>query len=131
LFVARRAYLGRSDAQGDRPPRAGRTDLKAGTAAMVIERVEFAVFAGREAEYEEVMRGALALLKGADGCVSVTLARGVEQPSRYLLMLQWRSLEDHAAFTQSGEIARFRELAAPFFAERPSMLHFAPVIEKH
>jgi len=61
----------------------------------------------------------------------VTLARGVEEPARYLLMLQWRSIEGHAAFTKTDEFAQFRELAAPFFAERPSMLHFAPVIEKH
>jgi heme-degrading monooxygenase HmoA len=98
---------------------------------MVIERVEFAVFAGREAEFEDRMRGAIGLLKGTDGCGSVTLARGVEEPARYLLMLQWRSMEDHAAFTKSDEFTRFREVAAPFFAERPSMLHFAPVIEKH
>jgi heme-degrading monooxygenase HmoA len=99
--------------------------------AVVIERVEFAVFAGREDEFEEAMRGGIALLKGAAGCASVTLARGVEEPARYLLMLQWRSIEDHMAFTTTGEFARFRQMASPFFAEAPSRLHFAPVIEKH
>jgi len=133
MFVLKRGKhrAAAADAQGDRPPEPVRTDLKAGMEAVVIERVEFAVFAGREDEFEETMRGGIALLKGADGCGSVTLARGVEEPARYLLMLQWRSIEDHMAFTRTGEFVRFRQMAAPFFADAPSRLHFAPVIEKH
>jgi heme-degrading monooxygenase HmoA len=98
---------------------------------MVIERVEMTVLEGREDEFETMMRTGISLLKGAEGCHAATLARGVEQPSRYLLMLQWRSLENHMAFTKSADFARFRELAAPFYAERPAMQHFAPLIEKH
>jgi heme-degrading monooxygenase HmoA len=94
---------------------------------MVIERVEFPVAVGREADFEAAMQRGAALLAAAPGCVSVTLARGIERSSRYLLMLTWRSLDHHTAFTAADGFSRFRELAAPFFAERPAMEHFQPV----
>ena len=95
---------------------------------MVIERVELSVVAGREADFEAAMERGVALLASAAGCASVGLARGVERPSRYLLMLKWRSVDDHTAFTGTDGFVKFRELAGPFFAERPAMEHFQPVI---
>jgi quinol monooxygenase YgiN len=94
---------------------------------MVIERVELSVVAGREADFEAAMQRGVALLAAAPGCTSAGLARGVERPSRYLLMLKWRSIEDHTAFTGTDGFVIFRELAGPFFAERPAMEHFQPV----
>jgi heme-degrading monooxygenase HmoA len=98
---------------------------------MVIERVELPIQAGREGDFEQALQGGVDLLKGAEGCFSVTAARGVEQPSRYLLLIGWSSLEHHMAFTKTGEFTRFRELIVPFFSDKPAMHHFAPVIEKH
>jgi quinol monooxygenase YgiN len=95
---------------------------------MVIERVELSIIAGREADFEATMEHGGALLAAAPGCTSVTLARGVERPSRYLLMLKWRSIDDHTAFSATEGFLKFRELAGPFFAERPAMEHFRPVI---
>jgi quinol monooxygenase YgiN len=96
--------------------------------AMVIERVEFSVITSREADFEAAMQRGAALLAAAPGCASVTLARGVERPSRYLLMLNWRSIDDHTTFTTTDGFSKFRELVGPFFAERPAMEHFQPVI---
>jgi heme-degrading monooxygenase HmoA len=94
---------------------------------MVIERAELSVIAGREADFEAAMERGVALLAAAPGCMSVTLARGVERPSRYLLMLRWRSLDDHTAFAGTEGFLKFRQIAGPFFAERPAMEHFQPV----
>ena len=95
---------------------------------MVIERVELSVVSGREADFEAAMQRGVALLAAAAGCLSATLARGVERPCCYLLMLKWRSIDDHTSFTKTEGFARFRELAAPFYAARPVMEHFQPVI---
>ncbi len=97
---------------------------------MVFERVELSVVAGREADFESAMERGEALLAGAPGCISVTLARGVERPSRYLLMLQWQSINDHTAFTGTDGFRKFREIAGPFFAERPAMEHFQPIARR-
>jgi quinol monooxygenase YgiN len=94
---------------------------------MVIERVELSVTPGQEEAFEAAMRRGLALLSSADGCLSVSLARGIERPSRYLLQLNWRSIDDHTAFTQTPPFAEFRALAGPHFAERPAMEHFRSI----
>src|SRR5258706_11502229 len=95
---------------------------------MVIERVELAVTPGQEAAFEAAMQRGLVLLRSADGCLSVSLARGVERPSHYLLLLHWRSIDEHMAFTKAAAFAAFRQLAGPHFAERPAMEHFRPVV---
>jgi len=94
---------------------------------MVIERVELSITPGQETAFEAAMRRGLALLGGAEGCLSVSLARGIESPSRYLLQLHWRSIEDHTAFTKTQPFSEFRQLAGPHFAERPAMEHFRPI----
>jgi quinol monooxygenase YgiN len=98
---------------------------------MVIERVEISVISGREREFEQEMERGVRLLAAAAGCESVSLARGVERPSRYLLVLTWESVDSHTAFTKTEGFVRFREIAGPFFAERPAMEHFEPVGGAH
>jgi heme-degrading monooxygenase HmoA len=94
---------------------------------MVIERADISVIPGREAEFESVMERGRALLAGASGCNSVSLLRCVERPSRYYLRLEWNSIADHQAFTNTLDFQTFRNIAGPFFSERPAMEHFRPI----
>lgn len=94
---------------------------------MVIERAELFVTPGRETDFEAAMLRGRALLAAAAGCLSVTLARGVEAPSKFLLLLEWNSVDDHTRFTRTAEFGQFGELAGPFFSARPTMEHFVPL----
>lgn len=94
---------------------------------MVIERVELSITPGGEEAFEAAMERGLELLRRADGCIAASLARGVERPSRYLLQLHWRAIDDHTAFTKTQPFTQFRELVGPHFAERPAMEHFQPI----
>jgi heme-degrading monooxygenase HmoA len=94
---------------------------------MVIERADISVIPGREIEFESVMERGCALLAGASGCASVSLLRCVERPSRYYLRLEWNSIADHQAFTKTPDFQTFRDIAGPFFSERPATEHFRPV----
>lgn len=91
---------------------------------MVTERADIVVHAGQEAEFEAAMQRGCSLLASAKGCGSVSLLRCIERPSRYWLQLEWNSIEDHQAFTKTPAFQTFRELAGPFFSERPAMEHF-------
>ncbi|MDD2741639.1 MAG: antibiotic biosynthesis monooxygenase [Rhodocyclaceae bacterium] len=95
---------------------------------MVIERVELLIKTGQESAFETAMVRGQALLASAADCRSVTIARGVENAEKFLLLLEWDSLTAHTNFTQTTEFAQFREIAGPFFAARPAMEHFSPVI---
>ena len=95
---------------------------------MVTERADIAVIPGRETEFETVMTRGCALLAGAPGCTAVSLWRCVERPSRYALHVEWNSIADHQAFTKTTDFQTFRDLAGPFFGERPAMEHFQQVL---
>ena len=91
---------------------------------MVIERADISVISGREAEFESIMEEGCALLSGASGCISVSLMRCVERPSRYFLQIGWGSLADHQAFTKTPDFQTFKDIVGPFFNERPVTEHF-------
>jgi len=94
---------------------------------MVIERVEIPIKAGQESAFEAAMVRGCEVLAAAAGCHSVRLARGVESPSKYLLLLEWDAVQSHVDFTTTAAFKEFGGLAGPFFAEKPAMEHFAPV----
>ena len=95
---------------------------------MVIERADIAVIPGRESEFETTMTRGCALLAGAAGCTAVSLLRCVERPSRFALHIEWNSIADHQAFAKTSDFQVFRDLAGPFFVERPAMEHFQQVL---
>jgi heme-degrading monooxygenase HmoA len=95
---------------------------------MVMERADLGVTPGREAEFETAMKRGCALLAGAAGCRSVSLHRCIERPSRYALNIEWDSIADHQSFTKTAEFQSFRELAGPFFGERPAVEHFQQIL---
>lgn len=94
---------------------------------MILECAELMIHPGREEEFERAMVRGQVILSQADGCHSVKLVRGVERPGRYLLLLEWTSVEHHVAFTKTEVFGEFRALAGPFFAEKPAMEHFRPI----
>lgn len=95
---------------------------------MILECAELEIQPGREEEFERAMVRGHAILSQADGCHSAKLVRGVERPSRYLLLLEWTSVEHHVAFTKTEVFGEFRSLAGPFFSGKPAMEHFRPII---
>jgi heme-degrading monooxygenase HmoA len=94
---------------------------------MIIERAELPITPGQESEFEGQFAIAAPYLSQARGCAKVSLARGVESPSKYLLLIEWDSIEAHQAFTVTEGFNRFRDLVAGFFAGKPNTEHFAPL----
>ena len=95
---------------------------------MVTERADLSITPGRETDFESAMTRGVALLAGAAGSGGAVLLRCVERPSHYMLQIQWDAITDHQAFTKTPQFQAFRELAGPFFAERPQMEHYQTVI---
>lgn len=91
---------------------------------MLLERSEISVKAGKEDEFLDVMneRG-LAMLSNFPGVVEARLGRGVENPAKFLFLVQWGSLDDHKAFNASDIHPQFLQLFAPY-AEGGTMEHF-------
>jgi heme-degrading monooxygenase HmoA len=95
---------------------------------MVIERAQIDVKPGEEEAFAAALREAREVVASSPGFRSVTLGRGIEQPSRFLLLVEWETLEDHTVgFRESDRFTRWRELIGPYFAAAPDVEHYEPV----
>lgn len=84
---------------------------------MVLERAEIMAKEGTAEAFAAALneRG-VPLLAGHQGCRSVKVGRGVENPDKFLLLLEWDSVEAHAAAAQTPRHAEFRDVIGPFAA---------------
>ncbi len=93
---------------------------------MILEHAVLAVTPGQESDFESAMRDALAIIESAPGCHGASVSRQVEDPSIYLLLVQWDNVAAHIeGFRQSAEFERWRELTHHFYVERPTVTHFS------
>lgn len=91
---------------------------------MLVERAEMLIKEGLEEDFAAVMadRGT-PLLTCLKGVKSVSLGRGVENPDKFMLLIEWETMDAHIAFTKDPKFAEFKALLSPF-AKGGSMEHF-------
>ena len=83
---------------------------------MVIEVAVFTVKDGHAELFADAYAQARELLASSPGCRSVRMTRGVENPDRFLLLVEWDTLEAHSEGFRGGErFARWRALIGPHF----------------
>lgn len=68
--------------------------------------------------------GGTAGLLSCEGCRSVKILPGVENPGNVLFLIEWDSVDAHNAAKATPGFAKFVEHAGPFFGEGGSMQHF-------
>lgn len=92
---------------------------------MILEHAVIEVIPGREASFEEAFLAAKRVIAGAAGFVSLRLSRCVEQPSRYLLLVEWETLEHHTeGFRDSAAYQEWRRLLHHFYDPFPTVDHY-------
>ena len=95
---------------------------------MVLEHALLDVIPGLEAEFEETFSRAREIISKSPGFISLKLVRGIERPSSYLLLVEWKSLENHTVgFRQSARYAEWRELLHHFYDPFPVVEHFVEI----
>lgn len=95
---------------------------------MVLEVALIDVTPGREDEFAEAYRATRELVASTPGCRSVRMTRGVESPSRFVLLIEWDSVEAHEKnFRESERFTEWRDRIGPYFAGPPVVEHFTDV----
>ena len=95
---------------------------------MVLEVALISVKPGEEAAFEEAYRAGRDALASTPGCLSVRMTRGVESPSKAVLLVEWESVEAHEQnFRGTQRFTTWREHVGPFFAAPPRVEHYADV----
>jgi heme-degrading monooxygenase HmoA len=73
-------------------------------------------------------RGAREILAGTPGCRSVRMTAGIETPTRFVLLVEWDSVETHeAGFRQTDRFTSWRAAIGPYFTGPPWVEHFTDV----
>ncbi|MDY7579798.1 antibiotic biosynthesis monooxygenase [Herbaspirillum sp. RTI4] len=94
---------------------------------MILEVADIRIQTGRQAEFDLAITAAAATtIAKATGYISHQIHKGIESPERYLLTVQWATLENHTVdFRESAPFAEWRRLVGPFFASPPAVEHFS------
>jgi len=78
--------------------------------------------------FEAAYLGARSVLVETEGCRSVRMTRGIESPNRFVLLVEWDSVEAHDTnFRETDRFQTWRTAIGPFFAEPPRVEHFTDV----
>ncbi|MGI8679512.1 MAG: antibiotic biosynthesis monooxygenase family protein [Jatrophihabitans sp.] len=92
---------------------------------MVLEVADIDVLPGAEDAFLASYEGAREVLAGTPGCRSVRMTRGIETPTRFVLMVEWDSVQAHEQnFRASERYDRWRAAIGPHFAAPPRVEHF-------
>ncbi len=83
---------------------------------------------GTSIAFENAFVQAQAIISSMPGYVSHQLQRCLETPDRYLLLVEWRNLEDHTiGFRQSPLYDEWKQLLHHFYEPFPMVEHYEPV----
>ena len=93
---------------------------------MILEIADIRIPPGQQAAFDEAsQRGVSTVISRARGFKGWQVRKGIESPERYLLMIEWETLEDHTVHFRGGPLfAEWRAIVAPFFAGPPSVEHY-------
>ncbi|MET8529724.1 antibiotic biosynthesis monooxygenase [Micromonospora sp. NPDC005172] len=95
---------------------------------MVLEVALIDVLPGHEDEFAAAYAQGRPVLAGTPGCRSVRMTRGIESPTRFVLLVEWDSVEAHEKnFRDTDRFAQWRALIGPHFAGPPLVEHFLDV----
>jgi heme-degrading monooxygenase HmoA len=95
---------------------------------MVLEVALIDITAGQEDDFASAYKTARQLLIDTPGCRSVRMTRGIETPTRFILLVEWDSVEAHEVnFRQSERFPQWRGLIGPYFATAPHVEHFTDI----
>jgi heme-degrading monooxygenase HmoA len=95
---------------------------------MVLEVALIRVRPGDEDAFAGAYLEARSILVTTPGCRSARMTRGIESPSRFVLLVEWDSVAAHEEnFRGTERFGRWRGLIGPYFAGPPSVEHFTDV----
>ncbi|GAB2961135.1 antibiotic biosynthesis monooxygenase [Micromonospora polyrhachis] len=95
---------------------------------MVLEVALIDVVPGQEEAFASAYAKGHEVLAGTPGCRSVRMTRGIESPTRFVLIVEWDSVAAHEQnFRATERFTTWRSLIGPYFAGPPVVEHFTDV----
>jgi len=97
---------------------------------MVQELAILDVIKGKEVEFQAAFKEAQKLVTQMPGYISHQLSRCVENESRFLLSINWQTLEDHTkGFRESKEYLQWKAMLHHFYDPFPVVEHYEVIFK--
>ncbi len=96
---------------------------------MILELAILDVKPGTEAEFVAAFEEAQKFIMAIEGYKSHSLQKCIEKPGRYVLLVNWQTLEAHTVgFRESPEYAEWKKLLHHFYEPFPTVEHYEKVL---
>lgn len=92
---------------------------------MILEVAILLIKSGLEEEFEENFGKASSIISSMKGYISHQLKKCIEKERQYILLVQWKTVEDHEiGFRKSSEYQEWKKLLHHFYDPFPEVLHY-------
>ncbi|MCF6189530.1 MAG: antibiotic biosynthesis monooxygenase [Cocleimonas sp.] len=97
---------------------------------MILEVATLDVKPKQEQAFEAAFAEAQLIIASMRGYISHQLQKSIENPNRYILLVNWETLEDHTVgFRESAGYQEWRALLHHFYDPFPTVEHYASIIK--
>lgn len=97
---------------------------------MILEVAILNVKIGQEKKFEADFQRAGNYISSIKGYIGHTLRKCIEQENKYLLMVDWETIEDHNInFRTSPQYLKWKKLLHHYYDPFPTVEHYETVIE--
>jgi heme-degrading monooxygenase HmoA len=95
---------------------------------MVLELATIDIKPEMNAAFEMNLEKAQRVINQSKGYISHQFHKCIEQNNRYVLLIRWKTLEDHTkGFRESELFKEWRALIGPYFENPPMVQHYARI----
>jgi heme-degrading monooxygenase HmoA len=96
---------------------------------LVLEVAVLEVIEGRENDFEQAFASAQRIIAAMPGYIDHRLERCIENHSRYILLVNWQTLEAHTVgFRGSAQYQDWKNLLHHFYDPFPMVEHYESVL---
>lgn len=93
---------------------------------MIVEYIRYTIPPERSGDFESAYAQAQASLDASPECLGYELSRCTEDPSSYVLRIEWSSVEAHLeGFRKGAQFPAFYTAIRPFVSDIVEMRHYA------
>ncbi|MEV5408774.1 antibiotic biosynthesis monooxygenase family protein [Thermopolyspora sp. NPDC052614] len=98
---------------------------------MILEIARITLKPGRDEEFLKLAADqGRTIFEEAGGCAGMQLRKSVESADQYIMLVRWRTLDDHLVrFRASEGLRRWRELTADLYAAPVRIENFTPAFD--
>ncbi|RVU00066.1 antibiotic biosynthesis monooxygenase [Mucilaginibacter limnophilus] len=96
---------------------------------MILEVAILNLIPGSEDDFVLAFAKAQSIISSMPGYISHKLKRCLENESRFILLVEWQTLEDHTVgFRQSAQYQEWKSLLHHFYNPFPVVEHYEEVV---